>query len=143
MEEYKHFGPDVTGLGRIGDMPCEICGVKGNTCTVIFGRSPIMHCPNHTPEEIATFRKEKRARLERTWKQEELWALFHRKWTRDVDTEGYNKEEWMQLEAAILHFMKEQPKPPEPNWCRCPDESQVDWDGFGGGICRRCKGHTF
>jgi len=30
-----------------------------------------------------------------------------------------------------------------PNFCHCPDESQVIWDGFGGGQCQKCKGHTF
>jgi hypothetical protein len=37
---------------------------------------------------------------------ERLWELFHRKWSRDVGTEGYNKKEWVELEAEILKAIK-------------------------------------
>lgn len=45
--------------------------------------------------------------------KEQLWALFNRKWTRDVGTEGYDKEEWKKLESLILYFMKEEHGNPE------------------------------
>lgn len=41
--------------------------------------------------------------------KEQLWALFNRKWTKDVDTKGYDKEEWKKLEELILYFMKDKP----------------------------------
>lgn len=46
--------------------------------------------------------------MEREYKKEKLWGLFHRKWTKDVDNKEYNKDEWMELEGLILYFMKEQ-----------------------------------
>ena len=39
--------------------------------------------------------------------KERLWALFHRKWTRDVGTEGYHKEEWKELDSLIQSFITE------------------------------------
>lgn len=39
--------------------------------------------------------------------KERLWALFNRKWTKDVNTKGYDKEEWKKLEELILYFMKD------------------------------------
>jgi len=38
---------------------------------------------------------------------EKLWALFHRKWDRDVGTEGYDKKEWQELEKEILAAIKD------------------------------------
>lgn len=29
------------------------------------------------------------------------------------------------------------------NWCKCPNDNNVIWDGFGGGQCSVCKGYTF
>jgi hypothetical protein len=29
------------------------------------------------------------------------------------------------------------------NYCMCKNEDYIDWDAFGGGICRVCGGHTF
>ena len=37
---------------------------------------------------------------------ERLWELFHRKWSRDVGTEGYDKHEWVELEKEILALIK-------------------------------------
>lgn len=37
--------------------------------------------------------------------KEHLWTLFNRKWTKDVGTKDYNKEEWQELEKLILYFM--------------------------------------
>jgi hypothetical protein len=31
----------------------------------------------------------------------ELHRLFHKLWTRDVGTSGYNKQDWLALEAKI------------------------------------------
>jgi hypothetical protein len=41
---------------------------------------------------------------------ERLWELFHRKWTRDVGTEGYNKKEWVELETEILAIIAKKNK---------------------------------
>lgn len=32
---------------------------------------------------------------------------------------------------------------PKPTFCRCGDKANIEWDGFGGGKCRRCNGDTF
>lgn len=37
---------------------------------------------------------------------ERLWELFHRKWSRDVGTDGYDKKEWVELEREILALIK-------------------------------------
>ncbi len=34
--------------------------------------------------------------------EEPLWALFHRLWSKDVGTPGYNKKDWVELERLIL-----------------------------------------
>lgn len=38
--------------------------------------------------------------------EEQLWALFHNLWTRDVGTAGYDKEKWKWLEAAVKRLVK-------------------------------------
>ena len=37
----------------------------------------------------------------------DLWGLFHRQWTRDVGRDGYNKEDWKQLEHEILKLVEQ------------------------------------
>ncbi len=37
---------------------------------------------------------------------EELHALFHELWTRDVGTKGYDKKKWQQLEKWIYVLLK-------------------------------------
>lgn len=32
----------------------------------------------------------------------ELWGLFHKLWSRDVGTQGYNKEDWMRLQQILF-----------------------------------------
>lgn len=41
---------------------------------------------------------------------ERLWELFHRKWSRDVSTEGYDKKEWIELEKEILALISKEIK---------------------------------
>ncbi len=38
--------------------------------------------------------------------KETLWGLFHRLWTRSVDKEGYDKEEWKELEKYLLVLLQ-------------------------------------
>lgn len=43
----------MESLGEIGNLPCSICGKTGNTTSIIFSsKGSIMHCNEHTPEEI-------------------------------------------------------------------------------------------
>lgn len=35
-------------------------------------------------------------------RESSLWQLFLNLWSRDVGTEGYDKEKWKRLEALIL-----------------------------------------
>tara|TARA_Y100000310_G_scaffold294011_1_gene324101 strand:- start:690 stop:1040 length:351 start_codon:yes stop_codon:yes gene_type:complete len=36
-----------------------------------------------------------------------LWQLFHKLWTRDVGTSGYDKERWLELERKIMSVIQE------------------------------------
>lgn len=36
----------------------------------------------------------------------ELWAVFHKLWSRDKDSPNYDKSQWMQLESLILRLDK-------------------------------------
>ena len=37
---------------------------------------------------------------------ERLWELFHRQWSRDVGSPGYDKKAWVELESLILRKEK-------------------------------------
>ncbi len=42
--------------------------------------------------------------------EEKMWEQFHRMWTKDATNNaftGYDKKEWVALEAAILAALKE------------------------------------
>lgn len=43
-------------------------------------------------------------------KYPEMWAIFHRLWSRDVDSPSYNRREWLDLEAAIIAALVQQKK---------------------------------
>lgn len=38
--------------------------------------------------------------------EEAMWARFHKMWSDDVGTVGYDKEAWMDLERRILDALK-------------------------------------
>lgn len=40
-----------------------------------------------------------------------VWGIFHRLWSRDVGTEGYDKKLWQVVEKRILETMDKDPKP--------------------------------
>lgn len=43
---------------------------------------------------------------------------------------------WSVIETDIIE------PPPIDLWCNC-DNPDIEWDGFGGGVCNNCKGKTF
>ena len=37
--------------------------------------------------------------------KEVIWPVFHKLWSRDVGTKGYNKGRWRMLEAVLLQLV--------------------------------------
>ncbi len=61
--------------------------------------------------------------------------------TITIENENKTAEE---LRAIAEKVIKEAEAPNKNNWCNCPaDKEDIWWDGFGGGTCQNCGGHTF
>lgn len=74
---------------------CPTCRVKPGMPTLC---SSCLH--NRT-----TISKLKEA-LNKKTEQDNMWSVFHRLWSKAVDSDDYNKEEWLKLEKLILNLTK-------------------------------------
>lgn len=56
-------------MGLMKDGPCEICGKRGNTTHILMHtRYVLMHCDDHTPEEIKNVCERLKQKWLETWR---------------------------------------------------------------------------
>lgn len=53
---------------------------------VSMGYEPLISMPGHSMTNI----------------EFEMWAAFHKLWSKNVGTPGYDKDEWLELERRMM-----------------------------------------